>query len=290
MRTLGNVFIARANKVNLADFLNPEKEGIVIPVLPEADGDKLDDIIKQVQINDVTKDFPKEMEAFIAFSETVSGASSQMQGQTDGKGTTATEFAGTQQMGAGRLTALARLISVEGLVPQTKQFVANFQQFLTDDMVVRFQPDLNSPPQFRGISALTITRDVIQGAFDFIAHDGTLPGTDSRKVAALSRALEAAAEFPMFFTPQPGNLDARNMLLALIKASGVNVENFQFTAQSLGAQAPGGAPPGPGALPDLGGIPQGMPLPTPDGPGRPPLPDVNSLPSASPPQIRPQQL
>jgi len=289
MRTVGNVFIARADKVNLADFLNPEKEGQIIPVLPEASGDKLDDIIRQVPVNDLTKDFPKEMSQFIDFAQTVSGVSQQMQGTTTGGDTTATEFAGTQQMAAGRLTSLARLISVEGLVPQTKQFVANFQQFIDGSMVLRFMPSLGMPAKFQGITALTITRDIIQGDFDFIAHDGTLPGTDSRKVAAMTRALEAAAEFPMFFTPQPGNLDARAMLLALLKASGVNIENFQFTAKSLTPSPP---PPGPdgapvGTLPDLGNLVNPVPVPTPEGPGRPSLPSAETLPPASPPQIRP---
>jgi hypothetical protein len=287
MRSIGNVFIARADKVNLADFLNPEKEGLIIPVLPEASSDKLDDIIKQVQVNDLTKDFPKEMEGFISFSESVSGASTQMQGQVEGKGT-ATEFAGTQQMGAGRLTALARLISVEGLVPQTKQFVSMFQQFFDGQMAIRFMPSLGMAPQFNGITALSITRDIIQGDFDFIAHDGTLPGTDARKVAAMTRALEAAAEFPMFFTPQPGNLDARAMLLALLKASGVNVENFQFKAPSQPpVPVPAGAPVS--ALPDLSSLVNPVPIPTPNqGPGRPPEPSPLELPPASPPQIRPQ--
>lgn len=292
MRTVGNIFIAKADKVNLQDFLNPEKEGLIIPVNPEATNEKLDDIIRQVPINDLTKDFTKEMENFISFSESVSGASQQMQGQTEGGGTTATEFAGTQQMGAGRLTSMARLISVEGLVPQTKQFVSMFQQFFDGEMAIRFAPSLGMDPRFNGIATLSITRDVIQGDFNFIAHDGTLPGTDARKVAAMTRALEAAAEFPQFFTPQPGNLDARAMLLALLKASGVNVENFTFNANSLAAM--NGAPPGPqgapaGTLPDLSNLVNPVPIPTPnDGPGRPEEPSAVELPPASPAQIRPQ--
>lgn len=291
MRTVGNVFIARADKINLADFLNPEKEGLIIPVLPEAASDKLDDIIKQVQVNDLTKDFPKEMESFINFSESVSGASTQMQGQTEGSGTTATEFAGTQQMGAGRLTAIARLISVEALVCQTKQFVSMFQQFFDAQMSIRFAPSLGTDPRFNGIDSLQITKDVIQGDFQFIAHDGTLPGTDARKVAAMTRALEAAAEFPQFFLPQPGNLDARKMLLALLKASGVNTENFTFSAQELAAMQapppPGGGPAG--TLPDLSNLVNPVPIPTPnDGPGRPEQSSAFELPPASPVQIRPQ--
>lgn len=286
-RTLGNVFIARTDKVNIADFMNPDKEGLIIPVLPEAAGEKLDDIIKQVQVNDQTKDFSKEMMDFVSFSETVSGANANMQGQVSGDGT-ATEFAGTQQMSAGRMTAIARLISTMGLVPQTKQFVANFQQYLSQTMAIRFMSTAETAPQFRGITALTITPDVIQGQFDFIAHDGTLPGTDARKVAAMTRVLEAAEGFPQFFSPQPGNIDARAMLLAIVKAAGVQVENFLFTAPPpappAAPGAPGVSPIGP--LPSLGDMLQ----PPGPGPGRPALPDVGSLPSAEPPQIRPQQI
>lgn len=290
-RTLGNIFIAKTDKVNIADFLNPDKEGLIIPILPEAAGEKIDDVIRQVQINDVTREFTAEMKNFISFSENVSGANANMQGQVQGDGT-ATEFAGTQQMSAGRLSSLARLISVQGLVPQTKQFVANFQQFLSQTMAVRFTSSAETSPQFRGVTSLQVTPDLIQGTFDYIAHDGTLPGTDARKVAAMTRMLEAAEGFPQFFTPEPGNIDARAVMLAIVKASGVNVENFIFTKPQ---QAPPGlAPSGPspiGALPTLGELaPNNDLIPPGPGPGRPQLPSVDSLPSASPPQVRPQNV
>lgn len=292
-RTLGNIFIAKTDKVNIQDFLNPDKEGLIIPVLPEASSEKLDDIIRQVQVNDVTKNFTNEMMEFVNLSETVSGANANMQGQVDGRGT-ATEFAGTQQMQAGRMSAIARLISVQGLMPQTMQIVANFQQFLAGSMAIRFVGTPETSPRFQGISALTITPDIIQGKFDFIAHDGTLPGTDSRKVAALARILEAAQGFPQFFQPGAGNLDARKILFALLKSAGVNVENFQFDSavlqQLASAQAP---PPMAPSLPDLaamlavGGT---GPLPLQPGPGRPAIPDPLNLPSAAPPQVRPQNI
>lgn len=283
-RTLGNIFIARTDQVNLTDFFDPDKEGLIIPVLPEASGQKLDDIIKQVQVNDMTKEFHSEMLDFINFSEQVSGVNSQMQGQVEGRDTTATEFTGTMQMGAGRLSAIARILSVMGIVPQTRQFVANFQQFLTMPMSVRFSPTgADSPGTFKGQSSMYITPDVLQGRFDYIAHDGSLPGTDNRKVAAISRLLEAAEAFPTFFTPEAGNIDARALILAAAKAAGLNVENFQFKEQ------PGQPGAGPGALPDLGAVPPALPVNT-RGPGRPALPNVDDVPSASPPQIHPQQL
>lgn len=295
-RTLGNIFIARSDKVNLADFLNPDKEGQIIPVLPEAVGDKLDDIIKQVPIVDTTKDFHKEMMEFVGFSETVTGANANMQGQVEGDGT-ATEFAGTQQMSAGRMSAVARLISVQGLVPQCRQTVSNYQQFLSESMAIRFVP--NGPdvlPQMFGAKGLMITPDVIQGKFDFIAHDGTLPGTDNRKVAGIARLLEAAGMFPQFFTPYPGNIDARKLILAGAKGLGLQVENYQYGDEVMQQQpAPGGAPaptsqtqPAPeiALSPELM-APTGQPGPGP-GPGRPPIPNVDMVESIEPPQVRPQ--
>jgi hypothetical protein len=291
-RTLGNIFIARTDCVNLTDFLDPDKEGLIIPVLPDAAADKLDDIIKQVQVNDSTKEFHKEMADFVDFSEQVSGVNSQMQGQTEGDGT-ATEFVSAQQMGAGRLTAIARLLSVQGLVSQTKQFVANFQQFLSLPMSIRFVGGnrLDIPALLSGQRALEITPDVIQGRFDYIAHDGSLPGTDNKKVAAISRLLEVAPAFPQFFTPAPGNIDGRALLLSAAKAAGLNVENFQYKASDMPQPAPApqsvpqGTPQQPGALPDLGGLPVDT-----AGPGRPPTPDALNVPSASPLEIRPNQL
>lgn len=287
-RTLGNVFIARTDSVNLTDFLNPDKDGLIIPVLPEASGEKLDDIIKQVQVNDNTSTFNKEMADMISFAESATAATSPMQGQLDPGDTTATQFSGTQQMGAGRLASVSRLISVQGLVPQTKQFVANFKQFWTTPMSIRFTgSSLAGSQPWQTKKSLFITHDVIQGNFDFVAHDGTLPGTDVRKVSAIARLLEAAQGFPQFFTPEPGNIDARALLLSGAKASGLNIENFQYSAQAAPASGPGEAPPlGVPALPNIGTLTP-PPAPPGPGPGRPSLPDVD-LTSAAPPQIRPQ--
>jgi hypothetical protein len=295
-RTGGNMFVARVDKVNIKDFTDPDKDGLIIPVLPEADSSRLDDIIRQVPVVDQTRDFNNEMRDFMSYSEVVTGVNSAMQGTLTDE-TTATQFAGTQQMAAGRLSSIARLISVQGLVPETRQLVANFQQFLTVPMTLRFAPaSMDSPSTFRGKSSLTINADVIQGRFDYVAHDGSLPGTDTRKVAAISRLLEIVPALPQYFQPAPGNIDARALILAGAKAAGLNIENFQFTEESAAASAPS-APPMPGdptAAPPPGD-PSALlgalsPEPAGPGPGRPPTPSMTEIPSAAPLQIRPNQL
>lgn len=297
-RTGGNMFIVRSDMVNVNDFTNPDKDGLLIPVNPGNDGTKLDDIARQVQVNDTSRDFHQEMKEFVEFSQTVSGVSSQMQGTVEGDAT-ATEYTGATQMGAGRLSSTARLISVQALVPETRQFVSNFQQFLNVSMSLRFVPGgFDSPNNFQGSKVLQISSDTIQGRFDYIAHDGSLPGTDTRKVAAISRLLELVPLVPQIFVPAPGNIDPRALVLSGAKAAGLNVENYQFSqdtpmpspadmAAASGEAPPSGVPPeppGPGLLPDLAALGGGR------GPGQPPTPTMTEVPSAAPLQIRPNQL
>lgn len=288
-RTVGNIFIYDPLKVDVDDFMNPEKEGLLIALRPEAQGAPIRDVIQQVPIKDMTERFHEEMMQFAQFSESVTAANSAMQGASPTKSDTATEFAGTQQMAAGRMTSIARLLSVQGLIPQTRQHVSNFQQFMDDDMVVRFSSDdINLNPYLRGAKSLKLSRDVVQGQFDFIAHDGTLPGTDTRKVAAIARVLEAGAAFPDIFMPGEGNLNPRSLIFAAAKASGLNVENFYYDPRVVaGMGSPQGAPP-------MGGAPApGMPMtpgPTSAAPSLPPMPNADGLRPVAPVQPRPQQL
>ena len=289
-RTVGNVFIADPSKVDLDDFLDPDKEGLLITLKATAAGQKIGDVIQQVPIKDLTENFNEEMMGFVAYSETVTGATAAMQGQVEGD-PSATQFAGAQQMSAGRLSAIARVLSVMGLTGQTRQFVSNFQQFLSAAQSVRFRSDrMDLPEELRTLRSVTISRDTIQGEFDIIPHDGTLPGVDAKKVAGITRLLDAAAGFPQVFSPAPGNLDPRRLIYSGAKASGVDVENFVYTPEALAEATAGVVSSQTGILPQV--LPPGTPTtavppgPKPAGLPGPQLPDV-SLESISPPQARP---
>lgn len=280
-RTVGNVFIYNPAYVDVDDFLNPEKEGLMIQLKDTAVGQKIGDVIQQVPIKDMTENFQAEMIEFARMSENVTGANTYMQGNTAGEAS-ATEFAGVQQMGAGRMASVARVLSVQALVPQCRQFVSMYTQFLELPQAVRFTPSENTPEVLLGVASLLLSKDTIQGNFDFVAHDGTLPGTDGRKVAAITQLLESAAAFPDVFLPAPGNLNPRRLIFAAAKAAGVNIENFKYRPQDI----PPVTPP-PGAQTPIGaGGPGGPPGPNPAVPAPAESPAL-SLPQAGPPQIRP---
>lgn len=292
-RTVGNIFVYDPQCVDVTDFMNPDKEGLLITLKAEATNRKINEIFQQVPIKDLTERFHEEAMEFVRYSETVTAANSSMQGANTGGDESATAYAGTQQMSAGRMTSVARLLSSQALVPQCKQFVSNFQQFMDHTQEVRFKGDATMlPPDLQRAYSLSLTRDTIQGDFEFIAHDGTLPGTDAKKVAAITRLLEGAAIFPQAFTPAPGNLDPRKLIMAAAKASGLDVRNFCYDANAVtpGPPGPPNAPPAAPAPPMPPGMegpapaaPMGMsaPGPKPMVPGLPNL-DLTSLEPARP--------
>lgn len=274
-RTVGNIFVYDPLSVDVTDFMNPDKEGLLITLKPEANGKKINDIFQQVPIKDLTENFMEEAMSFVKYSQSVTAADEGMQGvMPGGEPASATQFAGTQQMGAGRMTSIARLLSSQALVPQTKMFVSMFQQFLDTPQMVRFKPSdpMSLPPELQDAASVNLSKDAISGEYDFPAHDGTLPGTDGRKVAAITRLLEAAQGFPQVFAPVPGNIDPKKLLLVGAKASGLNIENFLYDKASL--------PPAPPAMPP--GMPPTAP-PVPGAPGNPP--PVASAPPAPAPGI-----
>ena len=288
-RTIGNIFVANPEYVDIEQFLDPDREGLILPLKPGAAGMKISDVVHQIPIKDLTERFPEEMQSFVSYSENVTGANNNMQGTSDGRGS-ATEFAGTQQMAAGRMASVARLISTQALVPQSKQFVSMFQQFMEDTQLIRYQPDpFSSPPELMSLPFLEISHDTVQGEFDFIAHDGSLPNSDAKKVAAITALLQSAAVFPQAFAPGPGNIDPRQLILEGARAAGLqNIERFFYspTGVQSGVQGQVSAATGGQISAAPGGQPPGPP------PATPQLPDVAlpSYPSALPPEARPQNV
>lgn len=232
-RTIGNVFLAKSNLIDIADFEDPEKEGKFISILPEGQNMPINDVIRQVPMIDMTAKFLDEMKGFISFAESTSGANQNLQGQTSGGSTTATEFASTQQMAAGRLSAIARLLSVGGLVPQTKRIVSNFQQFFDQQLIRRIAGEDEAVIDQFSDGPATINNDTIQGSFNFRPHDGALPGPDAKRTAALSRSVEAMTVFPHIFQPGEGNLDPRRIFIDLFRISGMKPERYRWRPQDI---------------------------------------------------------
>ncbi len=227
-RTVGNVFLARAHLIDIQDFEDPDKEGKFINILPEAGSMPVNDIIKQVPIVDTTGGFIEEMKQFINFAESTSGATQGLQGQQNNTSETATAFQSTLNNAQGRMASIARLLSVQALVPQTKRIVSNFQQFYDGELIRRIEGEDLLTIDGSQLETVEITPDTIQGTFQFRPHDGTLPGSDARKVAALTRAIETMPVFPDVFAPGKTGLNPKRIFIDLFRVSGMKPEQYRW--------------------------------------------------------------
>lgn len=285
-RTVGNIFIGRPEHVDFEAFTDPKKDGLFIPIKPDAPAGPLSDIVTQVSVTDLTKDFYNEMQGMISMAENTTGAHSFMQGEREEESDTATEFTAIQQMSSGRVSSVARLIWTQSVGPQTRRFVANFQQFLPDAVVIRVSGDNWQPQDEKLDKFVKVDRNSIQGHFDLVVHDGALPSTDARKVAAASRLIETISSneiLMQYFDPTvEGNVDLKKLFMHTIKATGIPIGNFTISAEQAQKNTiqkqQMSLPPGvrPAGAPPAG--PNGQPVPP--GPGG--IPSASQLPATPP--------
>lgn len=233
---MGNILLADGTKVDLTNLLNPDKNGLIAMLTEQGRGTPLNDVLKQIPLQDVTANYNEEMAMWKLEAETATGAHAYVQGSSVNEDQTATQFAGTQEMATGRISSIARLLSEGSIVPQTRRFVENLQQFMPEQQVIRvlgkgadFDPD--QPQQ----KFKTIKRADIQCEYDVVPHDGSLPGADAQVVAAASRAIEAWSNNPALataFDPTiPGALDPIRIFRDLLKKSGLPVDKFSVTRE-----------------------------------------------------------
>lgn len=295
---MGIILIVDDTKCDVSNLLSPDKNGLMIMRKKEGNGAPIDDLVSQIPLTDTTSKYNEEMAMWEKTMETMTGANSYTQGETEDPSQTLGQFDATKIMATGRVSSIARLLSEQGVVPQTRRFVMNFQQFGSDEMMIRIMGkgkdyDPNNPrPRYK-----VIKKADIQGQFDIIPHDGSLPGADSKIVAAAARTIEAYAGNPAlaaaFDTTQPGAIDPLKVFQDLLKKSGLPVEKYAVSLQeaqenaqkALAAQ--GIVQPGmPGAPVTGSTLTNGAAPPVPIDPnGMPSAAQLPANPTAAPPML-----
>jgi hypothetical protein len=301
---MGNILLVDGTKCDFSNLLTPDKNGLMIMRTTEGKGVPMDEVVGQIPLKDTTAGYNDEMAMWEKTMEDMTGANSYVQGQTDDPSQTLGQFDATKQMSTGRISSIARILSEQALCPQTLRFVKNFQQFMSDEQMIRvmgkgqdYDPE-NPRPKYKAIK-----RAEIQGQYDVVAHDGSLPGADSKIVAAAARTIEAYAGnpalAPAFDVKVPGSIDPIKVFRDLLKKSGLPVDKYAVSKeeatkntqdaiaaqQQANAATAGGAPAGD---PNQGASPPPAPLPpmipTPNG-GLPSASELPTTPSAAPAQL-----
>lgn len=288
-KRMGNILLVDETKCDVKNLLTPDKNGLMIMRKEQGRAATAEECVSQIPLKDTTANYTEEAGMWKDRMEDMTGANSYVQGQTEDPNQTLGQFDGTKTMATGRFSSMARLLAEQGIMPQTKRWVENFLQFMPDEMMVRIMgDDREYDPDQPPTKYKTVRKLDIQGQYDVVPHDGSLPGADAKVVAAAARTIEAYAGNPalaqVFDVKIPGSIDPVKVARDLFKKSGLPINKYAVsreeaaknTANAMKAAGLTGAPqPGATGDPNQGASPPPAPLP-------PMVPTANGgIPSAS---------
>lgn len=170
--SLNNLLVVDPMRVVMKDITDPTPGG-VIRLRPGAALTPGNDPVKQLQIQDVTRNHTADFMQMIGVGERVSGINDQMLGAFTKTGRrTATEVRTSSVGGVSRQKVEAEYMSATGFDTLAQQMVQNSQQYQEEDVYLKVVGNLSG---LAGTDWMMVTPDGIAGFYDFVPVDGTLP-------------------------------------------------------------------------------------------------------------------
>ena len=255
-KALNHQVIVDPSRVVMKDLLDP-LPGNVIRAKPSAYGQKPADAVHQLLFQDVTRTHLNDLQAMNEFGQKTIGISDQLMGALPTTGRrTATEVRTSSTFGINRLKTSAEYFSATGWSPMVQMMVQNAQQYYTADKKFRIVGDL---AQEAGQSFIDVNPETIQGFYDFVPVDGTLPIDRFAQANMWQQMFGQIAKIPQISSQYDlGRIFAWVAQLAGLK----NINRFKIEIQpdaALAAQAQQGnvvpipgSPTEPGQVPNVG--------------------------------------
>ncbi len=254
-KTLNNQFIVDPSRIVMKDVENPFPGG-TIRAKPAAYGTRIADAIHQFPAVDVTRSNLNDIDFMNAIGQRATGVSDQIMGLIGGPGRkTATEVRTSSSFGINRLKTTAEYASAMGWQPMAQMLVQNSQQYFDAERKFRIVGDL---AQEAGKSFVDVDPSAIQGFFDFVPIDGTLPADRFAQANLWRELFGQMRNFPQIME----QYDISRIFAWVAQLSGLkNINQFKIQVHpdaTVQAQAQQGnvVPLGGGA--DLNRIPTGQ--------------------------------
>jgi hypothetical protein len=196
-----------------------------IRLSPRAYGTNPAQAIYQIPFNDVTQQHIRDLTVIAELVQRATGVSDNLMGVVNAGGRkTATEVRTSSSFGINRLKTNTEYFSAMGFMPLAQKLVQNTQQFYDMDRKFRIAGDLLAgAPSF-----VNVTPESIQGFFDFVPVDGTLP-VDRFAQAALWKEMIAGI---MRVPPIAMSYDVAGIFSWVAKLSGLrNIDRFKVQVE-----------------------------------------------------------
>lgn len=172
-KALNDMFVVDPTKVVLKDLKDPAP-GKIIRLKEEMYGQDVRSAIYQFPVNDVTQQHVADTQIMSQMIQRVSGVNDQVMGlMNQGGRKTAAEIRTSSSFGINRLKTVSEWYSVTGVADLATTMLQMTQQHYDKRMKLRRAGDFFLHPGAQNF--LNVSPADIQGFFDFVPVDGTLP-------------------------------------------------------------------------------------------------------------------
>jgi hypothetical protein len=169
--SLNNQFVYDPSRVYAKD-LESNEPGLMIRLKPAGYGQDVRQMIGQLPVQDITRSNLNDTDIVGSMAQRIMGVNDNIMGMVNSGGRkTATEVRSSSTFGINRLKTNCEWFSATGFAPMTSKMVASTQQLLDIERKYRIVGD---QAQW-GEKYLMVDPQSIQGHFDFVPVDGTMP-------------------------------------------------------------------------------------------------------------------
>jgi hypothetical protein len=225
-RVLNDQLIVDPSGVTMKDLTDPDA-GRLVRLKPEAYGKDPKTFIHQLQIIDITQNHMRDAGLITEMMQRISGVVNDVMGATQGSSRrTATEVRTNSGFSMNRMKTNTEYASAMGFQPLSQKLLQTTQQKYDGEQTFKIAGDL-----MRMAAPLRVTPQMIAGAYDFVAVDGTMP-VDRYAQAMLWKELMSVIASGKVIDPmtgQPPAVDLMGMLKHIAYLSGVkNFSQFEI--------------------------------------------------------------
>lgn len=168
---LNNQFIVDPSKVVMKDIEDPQP-GKMIRLKPAAFGSDVRSILSQLPVADITRANLSDTEQVGLLAQRIVGVTDNVMGMVNAGGRkTATEVRTSTTFGVNRLKTMCEWQSALGFSPLTYKLIASTQQLYDLERKYRIAGDVTQ----WGEKYINIAPNDLQGTYDFVPVDGTMP-------------------------------------------------------------------------------------------------------------------
>ncbi len=237
-KAINDMLIVDPSLVNMVDMENPEP-GKLIRLRRSAWGKGVENVVKQLNVNDITRGNMNDASQVIDLMQKALGTSDATMGiqRSGGDRVTATEFGGTQENAISRMDHMARLISRQYLMDLAYFHASHTQQLMSQDVYVKAVGDWpdtllaefsdRDPTKPMKTSPLDIIAD-----FDIIFKDGATATANAQENDFWTKSFQS-----ILSSDKLGTFDVAKIFQHIARLNGAkNVQDFIQKGGNVNAQ------------------------------------------------------